>query len=29
VAFDKFGVWSWNGKLFFGKVCGVTLERRE
>jgi hypothetical protein len=29
MAFDKFVVWSWNGKLSFGKVCGVTLERKE
>jgi hypothetical protein len=29
MAFDKFVVWSWSGKLFLGKVCGETLERRE
>jgi len=25
MTFDKFVVWSWSGKLFLGKVCGVTL----
>jgi hypothetical protein len=29
MTFDKFVVWSWSGKLFLGKVCGVTLENRE
>jgi hypothetical protein len=29
MAFDKVGVWSWSGNLFLGKVCGVTLERKE
>jgi hypothetical protein len=29
MAFDKFVVWSWSGKLFLRKVCGVTLKRRE
>ncbi len=27
--FDKFIDWSWNGELFVGEVCDVTLERRE
>jgi hypothetical protein len=29
MAFDKVGVWSWSGNLSLGKVCGVTLERKE
>jgi hypothetical protein len=29
ITFNKFVVWSWNGKLFLGKMCGVTLKKRE
>jgi hypothetical protein len=29
MTFHKFVVWSWSGKLFLGKVCGVTLESWE
>jgi hypothetical protein len=29
VTFNKFIIWSWNGKLSLGEMCGVTLKRRE
>ncbi len=29
MGFDKFVIWSWSGKLFLGKVCGVIVERKE
>jgi hypothetical protein len=29
MGFNKFVVWSWNGKFSLGKVCGVTIERRK
>jgi hypothetical protein len=29
MAINKFVVWNWSGKLYFGEVCGVTLKRRE
>jgi hypothetical protein len=29
MAFSKFIVWSCSGKFDLGKVCGVTLERKE
>jgi hypothetical protein len=29
VTFNKFIIWSWNGKFSLGKTCGVTLKRME
>jgi hypothetical protein len=29
VTFNKFIIWSWNGKLFLREMCGVTLKRTE
>jgi len=27
--FDKLVIWNWSGKHSLGKVCGVTLKKRE
>jgi hypothetical protein len=27
--FNKFVVWSWDGKSSLGEVCGVIVKRRE
>jgi hypothetical protein len=29
MGFNKFVIWSWNGKFFLGKVCWVTIDKRE